>query len=281
MASPPREATLTDADLDAIAREMKAAQDAARPIEPFTERYPGFGVEAAYAAAHRLHEMRMAEGARPVGRKIGFTNAAMWALHGVHDPIWAPVYDTTVALLEGTRATCDLGRLSEPRIEPEIVLHFRSAPALGGGPDGVLESIDWVAHGIEVVQSHFTGWKFAAPDTVVDGGLHARLFVGPRVPVEEIAVSPARALEDFTLDLSRDGRPVAAGRGADVLGSPLAAIVHLVALLERQPFAKSLAAGELVTTGTITPAHPVRPGERWRTALQGISLPGLEIGFVA
>lgn len=281
MASPPRGATLTDADLDAIVRETKAAQDASRPLAPFTGRYPGFDLEAAYAAAHRLHERRMAEGARPVGRKIGFTNAAMWALHGVREPIWAPVYDSTVTLLEGTSAHCALGRLLEPRIEPEIVLHFRSAPAVGGGVRGVLESIDWAAHGFEVVQSHFPGWRFAAPDTVVDGGLHARLFVGPRVPVEEIAVSPARALEGFTLDLSRDGRPVAAGRGADVLGSPLAAIVHLVAMLERQPFAKTLAAGELVTTGTITAAHPVRPGETWRTTLRGISLPGLEIGFVA
>lgn len=277
--TPPR--ALSDADLDAIAREMKAAQDAALPLEPFSARYPGFGLEAAYAVAHRVHEMRMAEGARPVGRKIGFTNAAMWAIHGVREPVWAPVYDTTVELLEGTAATCALGGFLEPRIEPEIVLHFRSAPALGGGPEGVLESIDWVAHGFEIVQSHFPGWQFAAPDTVVDRGLHARLFVGPRVPVEEIAIAPARALAAFTLELSRDGKPVERGRGADVLGSPLAAIVHLVAMLERQPFAKALAAGELVTTGTVTTAHPVQPGETWRTTLRGISLPGLEIGFVA
>lgn len=277
--TPPR--ALSDADLDAIAREMKAAQDAALPLEPFSARYPGFGLEAAYAVAHRIHEMRMAEGARPVGRKIGFTNAAMWAIHGVREPVWAPVYDTTVELLAGTAATCALGGLLEPRIEPEIVLHFRSAPALGGGPEGVLESIDWVAHGFEVVQSHFPEWRFAAPDTVVDRGLHARLFVGPRVPVEEIAIAPARALAAFTLEISRDGKPVERGRGADVLGSPLAAIVHLVALLARQPFAKALAAGELVTTGTVTTAHPVQPGETWRSALRGISLPGLAIAFVA
>lgn len=277
--SPPR--ALSDAALDAIAREMKAAQDAALPLEPFSARYPGFGLEAAYAVAHRVHEMRMAEGARPVGRKIGFTNAAMWAIHGVREPVWAPVYDTTVEILPGTAATCVLGGFLEPRIEPEIVLHFRSAPALGGGAEGVLESVDWVAHGFEVVQSHFPGWQFAAPDTVVDRGLHARLFVGPRVPVEEIAIAPARALVAFTLELSRDGQPVDRGCGANVLGSPLAAIVHLVALLARQPFAKALAAGELVTTGTVTTAHPVRPGETWRSALQGISLPGLEIAFVA
>lgn len=281
MASRPPGRALTDADLDAIAREMEAAREAAHPLEPFTARYPGFGLEAAYAVAHRLHERRMAGGERPVGRKIGFSNAAMWAIHGVNEPVWAPVYDTTVALLDGTRAVCALGRMPEPRIEPEIVLHFRAAPSVGGGLPGVLEAIDWVAHGFEVVQSHFPGWKFAAPDTVVDGGLHARLFVGPRVAVEEIAVAPARALEDFTLDLLRDGRPVESGRGANVIGSPLAAIVHLVALLERQPLAKALAAGELVTTGTITTAHPVRPGETWRSALQGISLPGLEIAFVA
>ena len=83
--SPPR--ALSDAALDAIAREMKAAQDAALPLEPFSARHPGFGLEAAYAVAHRVHEMRMAEGARRGGRKMGFPNAAMWAIQGVREPV--------------------------------------------------------------------------------------------------------------------------------------------------------------------------------------------------
>jgi 2-oxo-3-hexenedioate decarboxylase len=69
------------------------------------------------------------------------------------------------------------------------------------------------------------------------------------------------------------------GTGANVLGSPLAALAYLVDLLARQPQAPGLAAGEVVTTGVITDAHPVAPGERWHTRLSGVALCGLSIEF--
>src|SRR5262249_15410052 len=104
-------------------------------------------------------------------------------------------------------------------------------------------------------------------------GMHARLFVGPPQPVTTLA-----ALASFTLDLYRDGKRVDAGKGSNALDSPVAAVAHLIEVLaagKRAP----LAAGELVTTGTITAALPVRPGETWRTEISGIALPSLEIRF--
>jgi 2-oxo-3-hexenedioate decarboxylase len=40
-----------------------------------------------------------------------------------------------------------------------------------------------------------------------------------------------------------------------------------------------LAAGEIVTTGTVTRAFPVAPGETWRTELHGLDLPAMTIRF--
>src|SRR5215471_12523962 len=139
---------------------MKSAQDLCTQIAPFTARVSGFDNPAAYEVARIIHEARIQEGAVPIGRKIGFTNRDMWLEHGVHEPIWAYVYDTTVVRLSGPRSARRLGRFTEPRIEPEIVLHFRSAPAVSDDPASVLACIDWIAHGIEIVQSHFPGWKF-------------------------------------------------------------------------------------------------------------------------
>lgn len=268
-------------DLHALAREMKATQDAAYQLEPFTARLPGFDLDAAYAVADLIHRARLAEGARPVGRKIGFTNPAMWAKYGVREPIWAYVYDTTVVHLDGTGASCRLARFVEPKIEPEIVLHFRSAPPLGADPAGVLNAIDWVAHGFEIVQSHFPGWKFQAPDTVADWALHATLLVGPPQPVARLGGDLVAALESSSLALSCDGQEVETGRGSNVLGSPLAAIAHLVSLLAKQTCYTPLQAGELVTTGTITTAQSVRAGETWQSELRGIPLPGLTVEFTA
>jgi 2-oxo-3-hexenedioate decarboxylase len=52
-----------------------------------------------------------------------------------------------------------------------------------------------------------------------------------------------------------------------------------VRILSGQSKARALAAGELVSTGTLTDAHPVSPGELWSTELSGLPLPGLTIRF--
>jgi 2-oxo-3-hexenedioate decarboxylase len=268
-------------DIRSIAGRMMAARREVRQIEPFTTQEPGFDLEAAYAVAKLIHEGRVSEGAVSVGRKIGFTNPDMWARFGVTAPIWAHMYDATVETLAGQQATCSLGRFAEPRIEPEIVFHFRFAPPAGGDLAALLASVDWVAHGFEVVQSHFPGWHFKAADTVADGSLHARLLIGKRVPVAGLGDDPVAGLESFLLSLYHGGELVETGRGSHVLGHPLAAVAHLIDVLARQPGEPPLAAGEIVTTGTITTAQTIRPGEVWRTEIAGIALPGLTVEFAA
>jgi 2-keto-4-pentenoate hydratase len=265
---------------DALARQMLAAQDEVRQIEPFTARVPNFDLTAGYEVSHRIHEARLRGGAVPVGRKIGFTNPEMWALYGVREPVWAYLYDCSVDRLVNAEAVCALDRYTEPKIEPEIVLHFAVAPPPGGDVAAVVGCIDWVAFGFEIVQSHFPGWRFRAADTVADRALHARLLIGKPQPLERLAADPVEALRDFTVALSCDGRPREVGRGANVLGSPLAAVAHLLGVLAAQPQYAPLQAGELVTTGTLTTAHPVRAGESWQGELQGIDLSGLAVRFV-
>jgi 2-keto-4-pentenoate hydratase len=52
-----------------------------------------------------------------------------------------------------------------------------------------------------------------------------------------------------------------------------------VEVLAIQPEFEQLHAGEIVTTGTLTDAYPVKAGETWSTALDGLPLRGLEIHF--
>ena len=260
-----------------VAEEMKAAQDRCRQIQPFTSRFAGFANDAAYEVARLIHEARMAEGAVPVGRKIGFTNRTIWAEYGVYEPIWAHVYDTTVRRLSNSSGACALTRFADPRIEPEIVFHFKSAPPVTDSPAEIVRYVDWIAHGIEIVQSHFPDWKFQAADTIADSSLHATLLVGEPRTVEQLGPDLVTRLEKFTIALSCDGEERDRGGGTNVLGSPLAAIAHLIGVLERQPNGKPLQAGELVTTGTLTRALTIRAGEKWTTQLYGLELPGISL----
>ncbi|HEX6155937.1 MAG TPA: decarboxylase, partial [Burkholderiales bacterium] len=109
-------------------------------------------------------------------------------------------------------------------------------------------------------------------------GLHGRLLVGTPRPLRELP-QLAQALPSVSVELLKDGAVVDRGVGANVLDSPLLALGHLVETLARQPGAAPLAAGEIISTGTITDAHPVRPGETWSTRLAGLPIPGLAVRF--
>jgi len=87
------------------------------------------------------------------------------------------VYDRT---LYDIAAPCPLAAFAEPKIEPEIMLGLSRAPSPGMHDAALLSCIAWVAHGFEIVQSIFPGWKFAPPDAVIVDGHHAALLIGPR-----------------------------------------------------------------------------------------------------
>ena len=266
-------------DLQAIADQIKAAQDQCKSILPFTSRFADFGNDEAYSVAQLIHDMRIKEGAVPVGRKIGFTNPEMWSIYGVREPIWGYIYDTTVVQLTGSEFQCRIGQFAEPKIEPEIVLHFRTAPSPNAETDEILASIDWIAHGIEIVQSHFPGWNFQAADTIADGGLHATLIVGKPMEVKRLGSGVAADIENFTVTLTCDGVKCERGKGSNALGSPLKAAGHLIDVLAKQPNASALQTGEMVTTGTLTAARPICPGQTWSTNLKGVALSGITVSF--
>jgi 2-keto-4-pentenoate hydratase len=130
------------------------------------------------------------------------------------------------------------------------------------------------------VHTHFEGWRFTAADCIADFGLHGRLRVGPRVPVQGWATL-ADDLAALHVQLLCDGREVDRGIGAVVLDSPLNALrLWLDAMAELCP-GWPIDAGMYVTTGTITDAWPLVPGQRWSTKLSDARLTPLQLHTVA
>lgn len=257
-----------------LADQLIDLHETPRLAPPFTEQLAGLTPAQGYEAAAALHRHRLAAGWKPVGRKIGFTNRTIWPRYGVHEPIWGTVYDRTLVASHGNAATVRLEGLVQPRIEPEICFGLRSRPS---GSD-LLASIEWVAHAIEIVQCHHPAWKLKLADSTASNGLHGRLVVGERIPAAALP-RLADALPRMKVKLRRDGVQVDEGVGANVLDSPLHALAYFIKVLDAQPGAPALQGGELVTTGTLTDAHPVAPGETWSTRLEGLPLPGLTVRF--
>jgi 2-oxo-3-hexenedioate decarboxylase len=262
---------------ETIAAETLAAFDTRTPIEPFTSRDPDFDMAQAYAVAAAAHRMRLARGEKPIGRKIGFTNRDIWDEYGVYAPIWGYMYEHTVAPLD---RPLSLHAFCEPRIEPEIALKLAKPPQPDMNERELLDCVEWIAHGFEVVQSIFPGWKFKAADTVANFGLHGAYRIG--TPLAVTASNREALFEQlpaFAVTLFRDGEEVDKGCGSNVLDGPLAALRHMVEVLASDPVNPPLAAGEIVTTGTLTRAFPVRAGETWSTDVTGIPLSGIRFHF--
>jgi 2-oxo-3-hexenedioate decarboxylase len=253
--------------LDRIAADLLAAHDAARCMPLPSHDPSGFTLPDAYEVGRRLHALRVARGEQPVGWKIGFTNRTIWPRYDVYAPIWGPVWDTTAELLEGDEATLSIQGLSQPRLEPEIVFGFARAPRAGMTLAELQACLAWVAHGFEVVHTHFDAWKFTAADCLADFALHGRLRVGPRVPVEGWHTM-ADDLAALRVVLHRDGHRVDEGVGANVLDGPLHALRTWIDAMAQHTPHWQVRAGEFVTTGTITDAWPLEPGQRWQTGLQ-------------
>lgn len=263
-------------DVGALAARLLQAHDRGSLTRLPSADDAAFAMRDAFAVADALRRLRSARGEKPLGWKIGFTNRSIWQRYGVHQPIWGPVWDSSTALLDGATASVSLAGLSQPRLEPEVVFGFKCTPRAGMSLSELQGCLDWVAHGFEIVHTHFEGWRFGAADSVADFALHGRLRIGPRVAVQGWDTL-AEDLSALQVELRCDGQPVDRGQGAVVLDGPLHALrLWVDAMAEHTP-AWTIGAGDVVTTGTITDAWPLQAGQRWQTRLSDARLTPLTL----
>lgn len=266
-----------------IARELADAYSNRQILPaPLTQRDPSFDLSAAYAVEAELVRLRRASGRVAVGRKVGYANRAMWRVLGLETLVWAHMYDDTVRFADGNATTLALGGMCAPKIEPEIVVKIRTPLAEATGAPEVLDAVEWIALGFEIIDCVFADWKFQPPDFVASFGLHAALIVGEPRPLDRSAIPIlVEQLSRFKVQLLKDGELVAEGSGRNSLRSPALCVGELAtAIVKRTPDAP-LAVGELVSTGTLTDSQAIAPGQSWSAIVDGIDLPELVLRLKA
>lgn len=261
-------------EFETLLKEIDAAMAEGRSIG----RIPDLTLEDGRRIFVALQARRLARGEKPVGRKIGFTNRTIWAEYGVYAPNWGYLSERSVFDLSSVREL-SLRSFAEPRIEPEIVFGLSGAPSVDMDEAALMRCIGWVAHGFEIVHSIFPDWKFTPAETLAANALHGALLIGRRQRLIGARERWLRDIAGFEIGLYRNGKLADRGRAANVLDGPVSALRHLVQLLADDDVNPPLAAGEIVTTGTLTRALPVAAGETWSTELKGIGLEGIEVKF--
>jgi 2-keto-4-pentenoate hydratase len=263
----------------AVARELQSAYETGVSVSTFPSARSGFDLNAAYEIESELKRSREMLGAKSVGRKVGYANKAVWRVFRLQTLVWGHMYDDTVHYNDDNNALVAIAHPHSLKVEPEIVFGLKQ-PILTEAIDAqaALESTGWLAVGFEVIDCPFPDWKFQPSDFVAYYGLHAGLAVGERVQVRPAMIATLLdQLPQFKVQVAKNGEFVAEGAGRNSLASPAACLAELgTAILRRFPN-EPLSAGELVSSGTLTPGHLTERGDTWKVEVTGLPLPPLTL----
>lgn len=244
--------TLDTTAIDAAARLLVEVRRAGRTLAELPEALRPSTISEAY----RIQDaVRVMLGESVAGWKAGATAKGVQEKFGIDGPFCGPFFVPTV--LDSPAASP--ARLYRHRaIESEFAFRFARTLAPRAEPyqrDEVLAAVDALVPAIEIVSPRFEDLLFGRVATAIaDCALNAAFVFGRPVS----GWSPG-TLPDHPVCLTVDGRVVARGTGANVLGDPITALVWTVETLRRRGIA--LAAGQIISTGTTTGIVHLEPGQ--------------------
>ncbi|HEY1918143.1 MAG TPA: fumarylacetoacetate hydrolase family protein [Streptosporangiaceae bacterium] len=243
---PPSDPPRPPGTIEELAARLAKAVADRTAIAPLSDEVPGLDAATAYSVQALAREQ-----AGPLaGWKLGVTSRAKQVQIGVHEPIRGFLASANALDLGEPLVT---GELIQPRAEPEIVFVMRrdlSGPSATAAD--VLAATSHVAPGIEILDSRFLDYRFTMPDVIADNTSAGRFIVGAPVPVDGIDLRLAGVV------LELNGSVMGTACGAAALGHPAAAVAWLVRSLAAE--GEGLRAGQVILSGGLTAAVPVKPG---------------------
>lgn len=247
--------------IESAAAALREARALRRPIAPVTATYGLQGLEEAYAAAEMNTALRLGEGRRIVGKKVGLTSRAVQKQLGVDQPDFGTLFDD-MELLDG--AAVPMARLIQPKVEAEIAFVVgRDLAQRSPSWSEFLQSIAYALPAIEIVDSAIADWKIRLEDTVADNASSALFVLGDQ-PVCVGGVS----LAGVGMQLALNGDIVSIGSGAACLDHPLRAAYWLARTMAER--GAGLHAGEVILSGALGPMVAVKAGDRVDVRIGGL-----------
>ncbi|MBM3451250.1 MAG: 2-hydroxypenta-2,4-dienoate hydratase [Armatimonadetes bacterium] len=249
-----------------IANRLNAAWERkAAPLSPLSDACPTPDVEVAYRIQCAWTEMRVAAGDRVIGRKIGLTSKAIQQQLGVSEPDYGSLWCSRDVPAPGGRAEVPYDWFLQPRMEGEIAfLLGRALKGPGVTLQEVLAAADAVAPAFEIIDSRIENWRIKIADTIADNASYGGVVIG-----EWSRAAAAADLRLVGMLMSQNGEVAAEGVGAAALGHPARAVAWLVNKLAA--YDVSLAAGEIVISGSLGRAVPAVAGDLFHLEMAGFS----------
>jgi 2-oxo-hept-3-ene-1,7-dioate hydratase len=240
-----------------LAQELDASEKSRVQVEHFSKRFPGMTVEDGYAVSRAWVAMKIAQGRRPIGHKIGLTSRAMQQSSQIDEPDYGTLLDDML-FAPGEIPTA---RFIAPRVEVELAFVLkRKLQGDRVSVDDVIEATDYVTPAIEIIDARIeqfdrhTRSPRRVQDTISDNAANAGIVIG------------GKKMDPRALDLPwcgailrQNGNVEETGLAAGVQGHPAVGVAWLA--MKLAPWGECLEAGEIVLAGSFTRPVPAKQGD--------------------
>jgi 2-keto-4-pentenoate hydratase len=260
---------IDNSTLDVIAKKLREASESGQLISPIRDLIRNENLEAAYQIQTQNINLRVAAGARIVGRKIGLTSKVVQKQLGVDQPDFGALLDT-MEVLNGDEIPWN--ELHQPKAEAEIAFVLKediTNPSIT--VHELISAIDYALPAIEIVGSRIADWNIKITDTIADNASASHYILGH---------SP-KSLSEFDLiackmTMIKNGEKVSEGIGAACLGSPINSTIWLAKKLIEN--GNPLRAGEVILTGALGPMAGIETGDQLTAHFEGLGSVSVSFG---
>jgi 2-oxo-hept-3-ene-1,7-dioate hydratase len=248
------------ADLIAqLAAELHESEKSRVQVEHFSKRFPGMTIDDGYAISRTWVKMKIAEGRKRRGHKIGLTSRAMQQSSQIDEPDFGTLLDDMFFEPGDIPAALFIA----PRVEVELAFVLkRKLEGADLSVDQVLAATDYVTPAIEIIDARIEQFDrhTKAPrkvyDTISDNAANAGIVLGGRkMQPREFDLPWCGAI------LRQNGAVEETGLAAGVQGHPAIGVAWLAKKLA--PWDEALEAGDVVLAGSFTRPVAAKTGDRF------------------
>lgn len=217
-------------------------------------------LEDAYEVQFALADLRVGEGEKLAGWKVGLTSKAMQEQQGTHEPCLGHLLGSGQV---ASPAKLSYENLIVPGFENELCMRLKSP--LGGVDvsfDEALAAIGEVAPALEIIER-----RSDLPSDfplALAGNAQQRHFVTGAFT----AMSEELDLAKIVATIEVNGTVRETALGDKVLGHPVNSLIWLSAKL--QEFGRTLHAGDLIMSGSFTKQYSIELGDVVKTTFSGV-----------
>ncbi|MGO9604750.1 MAG: 2-oxo-hept-4-ene-1,7-dioate hydratase [Candidatus Binataceae bacterium] len=249
---------MDSATVSKLAGQLHEAEKSRKVIRFLSAQYPDLSIADSYAIQKAWVDIKLAEGRKIIGHKIGLTSRAMQSMANINEPDYGVLLDD---MLYHDGAEIPANRFITPMLENELAF-ILGKPLRGPNCSifDVLSATEYVIPALEIVdlRTRRDDPETKAPrrvvDTIADNAANAALVIGGR-PIRPLDVD----LRWVGALCYRNGVLEESGIAAAVLNHPANGIAWLANKLA--PHGQGLEAGELVLAGSFTRTVPARAGD--------------------